>query len=51
MDRWDAAVLAAGALVVAGVWGLAGWPWASIAAGIELGAVCALRVAAKVRGR
>lgn len=51
MDRWDAAGAAAAVLIVAGVWGLAGWPWACIAAGLELAGVCALRIAAKARGR
>jgi hypothetical protein len=30
--------LGALALVVAGIWGLAGWPWAAIATGLPVGA-------------
>lgn len=35
-DRWDVIGGAGSALVVAGTWRLAGWPWAAILAGVVL---------------
>lgn len=43
MDRVDVAGMAGLALVAAGVWGLAGWPWAAVLVGCSFLSVYVLR--------